>query len=114
MLLNLLTNAVQHAPQADRVDIQVTLTDGKARIEIRDYGPGIPPERLARLLTRRTSRRAAASGYQGLGLGLVISRELMRAQRGSIDITSDPDSGTTAILELPLWRPNPRPRRKRR
>lgn len=113
VLLNLLTNAVQHAPDAERVDVQVTIADGRARIAIRDYGPGIPQERLARLLSRRKSKRATAKGYQGLGLGLVISRELMRAQHGSIEITSEPGAGTTATLTLPLWHPSPRPKQRR-
>jgi signal transduction histidine kinase len=114
VLLNLLTNAVQHAPESELIDVTVTVADGRARVQIQDYGPGIPQERLTQILRRRTSRRTAATGYQGLGLGLAISRELIRAQRGSIEISSDPGRGTTATLELPLWRSDPRPRRRRK
>ena len=113
VLLNVLTNAIQHAPDSERVDLAVTVTDERARVAIRDYGAGIAPERLTRLMSRRKSKRDASSGYQGLGLGLVISRELMRAQRGSIQITSDPGTGTVATVELPLWRSTKTTRRGR-
>jgi signal transduction histidine kinase len=107
VLLNLFTNAIQHAPGSAQIDVRVGLDDGRAAVAVHDYGPGIPRQHLPRLFSR--SGRGAKSGA-GLGLGLFISRELIRAQRGSIVVTSEPGSGTTVTVHLPLVKDRPRPR----
>jgi PAS domain S-box-containing protein len=103
VLLNLIANAINHAPTSQRIDVLVDAANGRATIAVRDYGPGIPEQRLARLLSPRRARASAAAGGSGLGLGLglFISRELMRAMHGSLEIVSQPGAGTTATLHLP-------------
>jgi two-component system, chemotaxis family, CheB/CheR fusion protein len=102
VLLNVLSNAIQHAPDTKAIDIDVGVADGRVQVAIRDYGPGIPKRRLSRVFAKRNARGTDAGPTQGLGLGLYISRELMRAQGGSIEIASDPGEGTTVTLLLPV------------
>jgi signal transduction histidine kinase len=103
VVLNLLTNAVTHAPNSPRIEVSVRRDRDHAEVKVRDEGPGIPAVQLAQLFTRfsRGSRRDG-KGRRGLGLGLYISRELMRAQGGTIEIASVEGSGTTATVRLPL------------
>jgi signal transduction histidine kinase len=107
VLLNVLGNAVTHAPESKRIDVRVRHAAGKGEVEVQDFGPGISAADLSRLY-RFPRRGANARG--GLGLGLYLSRELMRAQSGTIEVTSAVGKGTKAILRLPLS-PAPKPRR---
>jgi signal transduction histidine kinase len=102
VLLNLLTNAVTHAPASQLIEVTVARDRDHATVRIRDEGPGIPAGQLAQLFTR-FSRAPRRDGQRrrGLGLGLYISRELMRAQGGTIDVASVEGSGTTVTLRLP-------------
>jgi len=102
VLLNVLTNAIEHAPEAKRIEVAIGRADGRALVTVHDDGPGMPPQQLARL-NGVDSKDGEASGINhGLGLGLSISRELMQAQRGTIDVSSAPGAGTTVTLQLPL------------
>jgi two-component system CheB/CheR fusion protein len=111
VFLNLLSNAATHAPDSQRVEVRVAQDGTRAIVEIRDYGPGIPADELARLFSRfrRTprqegqGRRGQRTGQRtGLGLGLYISQELMRAHGGTVDLASVLGEGTTATVRLPL------------
>ena len=103
VVLNLIANAVTHAPESPVIEATVARDGIEAVVTVRDEGPGIPPAQLAQLFTRfsRAPRRNGPR-RRGLGLGLYISRELMRAQGGTIDVESVEGSGTTATLRLPL------------
>jgi signal transduction histidine kinase len=101
VLLNVLTNAIEHAPDSKRIDIGAGLADRYALVTIRDYGPGIPGRRLSRIFSGR-SVSGGDSRQLGLGLGLFISRELLQAQGGSIEISSEPGKGTAVTIRVPL------------
>ncbi|MFF5158522.1 MMPL family transporter [Streptomyces sp. NPDC000348] len=103
VLNNLIGNALQHTPADAAID--VTLTggrDGRAVLRVADSGPGIAPEELSRVYDRfwraGTSRGRAGGGS---GLGLSIVRAVVHAHHGSVDIASEPNSGTTVTVTLP-------------
>lgn len=100
VLLNLLTNAITHAPESKRIEIRINRERDHVAIRIRDHGPGIPAAQLARLFSGARGARRDGRGRGGLGLGLHISRELMRAQGGTIEIASSEGIGTTATVRL--------------
>lgn len=107
ILGNLLSNAVKYTEEG-KVECVVRRekTGAKAdekgwvHVSVRDTGPGIPKEQQ-RLLFREFSRLDVA-GERGVGLGLAISRRLARALGGDITLESEPGSGSTFILSLPL------------
>jgi signal transduction histidine kinase len=119
VFLNLLNNAATHAPGSKLVETGVAKDGQDAMVEIRDHGPGIPPDELARLFSRfRRAPRQEGRGRKGLGLGLYISQELMRAHGGTVDLASVVGEGTTATVRLPLrsaaaQAPGARPRKSR-
>ena len=98
---NLLSNAVKYSPKGGAIDLDLSVTDGRARLRVRDRGFGIPPEERPYIFQRffRTSRAKALSG---VGLGLYISREIVERHGGALELESTNESGSTFLVELPL------------
>ncbi len=100
---NLLMNAIQYAPGTERIDVRLRRVNGQAEVEVQDYGVGIPPEEMPRLFSRFYQGRQAGPGSTaGLGLGLYISREIVRAHSGDIGVRSEVGKGATFTVWLPL------------
>jgi two-component system CheB/CheR fusion protein len=105
ILLNLLSNAGQHAPGTAFVDLALTRVGETAVLRVRDYGPGIPAADRERVFSRFYQvERGSAKGERGLGLGLFITRELVLAHRGSIEAQAAKGGGTAFVVRLPLLR----------
>jgi PAS domain S-box-containing protein len=104
VILNLIANAVRHAPESPRVELGARKRGRRVEIMVRDWGPGIPHERLAVLL-RESAPGPAVAVTEGLGLGLIITRSIVEAHSGSIDVHSAPQAGTTFRISLPLIKP---------
>lgn len=106
MLLNLLSNAVKFTPPGGHVDLRaMPLPDGRAglRIEVKDTGPGVPPEKR-HLLFEDFSQLFPVAGQDGAGtgLGLAISARLAAAMSGRIGCDSEAGQGAMFWVELPL------------
>lgn len=108
VLVNLFLNAKQ-AMRRTGGQLRVTArTDGAlAVIDVRDTGPGIPPEIQNRLFEpfvthRHESGPLSPGERKGTGLGLCLCRDLLRAAGGNITYTTAPGQGTTFHLTLPL------------
>jgi signal transduction histidine kinase len=108
VILNLLNNAVKYSPHGGPVEVSVSGEGapdaGQVRITVRDHGIGVPPESVPYLFTRfyraENARQARSSG---LGIGLYVSHQIVRAHGGDIRVASPPGAGSTFTLELP-WR----------
>lgn len=100
VLENLVSNAIQHSPEGEQVEVEVRLSPSAdhARVEVRDRGPGIAPEQLALVFERY--RRS--EGSKGLGLGLAISRDIVEAHGGSIWATGRDGGGSCFVFTVPL------------
>lgn len=101
VLLILLDNATKHTPAGGRVELTVRRHGSDVLAEVKDNGPGIPPEHLPRVFDRFyrvDSARARADG--GIGLGLAIARTLVQAHGGELTLTSAPGAGTRATVRL--------------
>lgn len=101
VLDNLVANALRYTPQGGSITLHASRGgDGEAQLSVSDTGPGIAPERLARIFDRfykdDTSR--------GSGLGLAIAKGLVDAHGGRISASSAPGLGTTMTISLPLAR----------
>ncbi len=103
-------NALKHAGDRGTVTIQVDEVQGRARLRVRDDGPGIAPEHLPNVKERfyradeaRSRSDAPARGNRGgVGLGLAIAAELVERMRGELSIESELGKGTTVTVLLPL------------
>ena len=101
VVLNLLTNAARHAPDSPRIELRLRREAEEATLEVQDYGPGIPAAALPHLFDRfyQAARRPS---QDGLGVGLFITRELVRAHGGAIAVRSTEGEGATFTVRLPL------------
>jgi signal transduction histidine kinase len=102
VLTNLVGNAVKFSPREGRVDVRVRDHDGRSRVEVRDEGPGIPPQDAERIFDRFVKASDASTQHKpGAGLGLTISKAIVDALGGHIGVMSPPGQGATFYFELP-------------
>jgi len=102
-IVNLIDNAIKYG-QAARVSVD--RINGAARIRIRDGGPGIPKDELARVFDpfyRVETSRSRESG--GTGLGLTIARNIAEQHGGSITLANHVEGGLEVTLMLPEYYP---------
>jgi signal transduction histidine kinase len=103
VMLNLVTNAIDHTPSGGRIELGVKCSGEWALFSVQDTGVGIPDEHLPHLFERfyrgDKSRKRKASG--GAGLGLSIAYWITRAHGGRIDVQSEEGAGTTFKVWLP-------------
>jgi signal transduction histidine kinase len=103
VISNLVTNAVKHAAGATRVAVRLKQTSTGPIIEVEDDGQGIPLADLPFIFDRhRQVLRADDSGAvsDGLGLGLFIARQTVRAHGGQLSVESTPGVGTRFTISL--------------
>jgi signal transduction histidine kinase len=100
---NLLDNAVRYTPAGGRIDVALTVEDGKAVLRVSDTGVGIPQRDLPRIFERfYRVDRARARETGGTGLGLSIVRHIAESLGGSVMATSELGKGSTFTVRLPL------------
>jgi signal transduction histidine kinase len=106
ILLNLLSNAVKFTPRGGRVGLRVEFSPERGfSFVVSDTGIGIAAKDIARAMTAfgqvddSWSRR-----YEGAGLGLPISRALVRLHGGTLDLASEPGAGTIVTVRMPRER----------
>jgi signal transduction histidine kinase len=96
---NLLSNALKYG-NGGPIDLKIEGRESTARIQVRDRGIGIPPERQGRIFDR-FERAVSARHYGGLGMGLYITRQIVEAHGGSIVVASEVGEGSTFTISLP-------------
>jgi len=102
VLTNLVTNAAKYSPDADRVAVQVRRAGASARVEVRDWGIGVPPDHRDRIFERYFRARQGETTAEGLGIGLFVTRHLVHAHGGRIGVEAASDRGSVFWFELPL------------
>lgn len=100
VLANLLTNAIKFTSRGN-VDFHSEYSEGKLRIEISDTGIGMDEETLKRIFAP-FERAAQNVNSEGFGLGLFLTKGLIKVLEGKMDVESEPGKGSVFRLELPL------------
>jgi signal transduction histidine kinase len=102
LLTNLVGNALKFTPRGGGVSVRLSDEPDGVTIEVRDSGPGIPPDELPRIFDRfyrgTNTGEARASGS---GLGLAIVRSIVDMHGGEIDVASVVGEGTVFRIMLP-------------
>jgi PAS domain S-box-containing protein len=102
ILLNLLSNAIKFTESRGSVTVGCKESGDTPSIEVVDTGVGIPPDKLNAIFEPFVQLgRSLSSAHEGTGLGLAISRELARAMKGNLTVSSKVGSGSTFTLTLP-------------
>ncbi len=127
VITNLLGNALRHTPPNSNVEVKLQKVGSYARVEVIDEGPGIPLEQRPHLFDRYYQSTSLAPSIipgehpavgdgqtgthrpstapqkrQGLGLGLYISHEIVKAHKGQIGVDPNPEGGSIFWFTLPL------------
>lgn len=97
---NLLTNAVKFT-ESGTITLNSCYHEGILMLEVKDSGIGMSPETLSRIF-RPFERLTSATNVDGVGLGLSITKGIVRLLGGEIDVTSNVGQGTTFRVTLPL------------
>ena len=101
---NLVENAVRYSPEGSKVTVSAIEDDEVVRIVIADRGVGISTEELDRIFERfYRVDPARARNTGGTGLGLSIVKHVAASHGGSVEVWSEPGSGSTFTLVLPAW-----------
>lgn len=113
---NVLDNSVKYSRDGGPVRIRVGVRADRALVVFTDSGAGMSAEEQARAFDFAfRGREAVASGIEGKGLGLGVSRELLEANGGRISLRSEPGNGLEVTVDLPAFRERRvRERRERR
>ncbi len=96
---NLVANAASHGAPDHPITVRTDTEGERFRITVHNQGSPIPPEVQARLFTPMV--RGAEARSQGVGLGLYIVREIVRAHGGEVQVHSTAEAGTSFVIELP-------------
>jgi CheY-like chemotaxis protein/two-component sensor histidine kinase len=103
VVVNLLGNAIRHAPSGGTVAVRLGWADDGASVvfSVSDDGPGVPAEFLERIFDPFFQAPGATGG---MGLGLSLSRDVVVMHGGRIDVESPPGTGATFRVTLPVRR----------
>ena len=103
VLINLITNAIKYSPEADKVIVHSEKKDTFIQISVQDFGIGIPKTEQVKIFDR-FYQSSSHKTYPGLGLGLYISSEIIKANGGKMWVKSDEGKGSTFYFTLPIYR----------
>jgi heavy metal sensor kinase len=103
VLLNLLDNAVKHAPEGSAVTVTMSCAGRTATVAVHDTGPGIPVEARERIFERfwRVDAARGSGALPGAGLGLAIARRIAEVHGGELVLVDGRPGATTFALRLP-------------
>ncbi len=106
-LTNLIDNAIKFCETGDEVIIETTLSGNQVHVSVKDTGPGIAEEDLKNIWTRfHKADRSRGKDKKGVGLGLSIVREIIKAHHQTIEVYSQLGKGTTFTFTLAIAKKN--------
>jgi signal transduction histidine kinase len=94
-----LDNALKYSDGTPEIDVRV-YADGDLVLEVEDRGPGIPPEKRARIFDP-FYRVNPGLAPQGSGLGLALVRHVVESHRGTVEVDAGPEGGSRFVIRLP-------------
>lgn len=103
VMINLLSNAIKYNCEDGTVTVACEITkDHLMHVSVSDTGPGLAPEMLEQLFQPFNRLGQEASGAEGTGIGLVVTKQLVELMGGRIGVHSEVGAGSTFWFELPL------------
>ncbi len=109
VMVNLVSNALKYSPPQSEIVVSAAEENGKARVSVRDHGPGLSRDERVLIFDTFTKVKKPTTGGEGsTGLGLSISKSLIELNGGKIWAESDGvGKGSTFVIELPSSRELP-------
>ena len=104
VVLNLINNAVKYSPGSDEIIVAIKDENDVVRVLVKDFGIGLNPDQKDRIFDRFYRIANVSSAISGLGMGLYISSEIIKAHKGSIGVESKLHKGSTFYFTLPKFK----------
>ncbi len=102
VIVNFLTNAIKYSPGTTEVHVNMLTKDGELYVGVRDFGIGIAPELQESVFEKFFRVEETSIHFQGLGIGLYISAEIISRHGGQVGVKSKPGEGSEFYFTLPL------------
>ncbi|ACU06440.1 hybrid sensor histidine kinase/response regulator [Pedobacter heparinus] len=102
VIVNFLTNAIKYSPGTNEIEVNVKVGEGQLYLGVRDFGIGIAPELQKNVFEKFYRVEETAIHFQGLGIGLYISAEIINRHGGEVGVKSKPGEGSEFYFTLPL------------
>lgn len=102
VIINFLTNAIKYSPGTNEIKINVNLVGEKVYVGVRDFGIGIAPDQQKSVFDKFYRVEETAIHFQGLGIGLFISAEIIKRHGGEVGVKSTPGEGSEFYFILPI------------
>jgi signal transduction histidine kinase len=104
VLNNLVSNALKYSPTGTRVEVLVLQEDAEVLLSVADQGIGISPDERRNLFAPFQRAHGARAQAPGAGLGLSVSRRIVEAHGGRIEVESQLGQGSVFRVRLPISR----------
>jgi PAS domain S-box-containing protein len=102
VIVNLLSNAIKYSPQTDKIIINLTEDERSVSLSVEDFGPGIPKDKKEKIFERfYRVEEGKSHSKTGLGLGLYIVSEIIKAHKGKLWVHSTEGKGSTFFFSIP-------------
>ena len=101
VVINLLTNAIKYSPGSEKVFLNIEEENGSITVSVKDTGIGIAPQSLNKIFEKYHRVEEHAVHFQGLGIGLFISYEIIQRHYGKLWAESEPGKGSTFYFTIP-------------
>ena len=105
VLNNLIGNAVKYSPQGSLVSVTVGAEDDQLFVTVSDQGPGVSPALQSQIFRAFSRGPSQHEEVEGIGLGLYVSKRILEAHGGSIEVSSPDGRGATFQMTLPRGLP---------
>ncbi|RZK82534.1 MAG: hybrid sensor histidine kinase/response regulator, partial [Pedobacter sp.] len=102
VIINFMTNAIKYSPGTDKININLTRHGDQFYLGVRDFGIGIDPGLQKHVFDKFYRVEETAIHFQGLGIGLFISAEIIRRHSGEIGVKSRTGEGSEFYFKLPI------------
>jgi len=103
-LISLVDNAIKFSPQGGGVEIRLTKVKGQIYVAVEDHGIGISPDTMPRIFDRFYHlEKSDENLFGGIGLGLAITRQVIKQHNGTLEVESAPNKGSKFTMRLQVW-----------
>jgi signal transduction histidine kinase len=103
VMRNIINNSVKFTNTGGTIDINASVENNRILLSITDSGVGMTPDQLHKLFTPAVDNNTyGTDGERGTGLGLLLCYEFVKANNGTITVTSEPGKGSRFVVALPV------------
>ncbi len=104
VIINYLTNAIKYSPDSNEIHFIVDTDDDMLTVRVKDFGIGIPSDKQEQIFDKFYRVEDTSHRFQGLGMGLYISAEIIRRHDGTFGVESAPGEGSVFYFSLPVYK----------